>query len=676
MSGEIHEAGSELARLKRELERERKARLEAETIAEGHLRQLYDQQQELEKSEALFQLLFAANPLPVWVYDLQTLCFLQVNDAAVAQYGYSREEFLEMRITDIRPLDEATRLLKYLQQEQFASHHAGIWQHRRKDGQLLDVEITTHKLDYAGQSAAIVVAQNITERLRLQEALEAREKYFRHLIDNAMDLITILNGDGTIRFESPSMEKVLGYKPEDYLGKNAFDFVHPDDMAHVTLAFMQALQTPGDTPPLSFRFRHKDGSWRVLEGIGNNLLGDPIMGGIVFNSRDVTDQRRLEEQYLQSQKVQAIGRLAGGVAHDFNNILTAVIGYSDRALAQLPPGHPSHTSLQEIHRAADHAAKLTQQLLAFSRKQVLAPKVLELNHVITNMDKMLRRLLSEDLHLMTIPALNLWPVKVDPAQIEQVILNLALNARDAMLPGGKLTIQTANCPLDRGYCLLHPEVTPGDYVLLAISDSGSGMTPEVMAHLFEPFFTTKEQGKGTGLGLATCHGVVKQSGGHINAYSELGKGTTIKVYLPRVDEPLEYPALHIEAELLPRGTETVLVVEDEPMLLELAVVVLSDLGYRVLSADNGRQALKVIQSKPHEPIHLVLTDVVMPQMGGKELATQLQELLPHAKVLFCSGYTQDAIANVDELLPGTAFLQKPFTTDALARKVRELLDGK
>jgi signal transduction histidine kinase/CheY-like chemotaxis protein len=426
---------------------------------------------------------------------------------------------------------------------------------------------------------------------------------------------------------------------------------------------------------LSFRFRHKNGTYRILEGRGNNLLSDPAVAGIVFNSRDVTEKRHLEAQLLQSQKVQAIGQLTAGVAHDFNNILTAIIGYGDLTIPKLTPGSQGHANVKEMRRAALRAAALTRQLLAFSRKQILQPRILALNSVITEMDKMLRRLLGEHIDLAAVSSGDAGNVKADPGQIEQVLLNLAVNARDAMPGGGTLTIETRNLTLDRNYAALRDEVIPGEYVMLGVSDTGIGMPPEILAHLFEPFFTTKGQGKGTGLGLATCHGIVKQSGGHIAVYSEVGKGTTFKIYLPRVNEAAEPWVQEIVDDTLPQGRETILLVEDEPMLLELGLTVLGELGYRVFIAANGRDALRVLLDNPEENFDLVLTDVVMPEMGGKELVDHLRKLSPATKVVYCSGYAEDAIFHSGGLESGVFFLEKPYTVSGIAQKVREALKG-
>ena len=466
------------------------------------------------------------------------------------------------------------------------------------------------------------------------------------------------------------MQRVFGYEPEDYRGHELFEFVHPEDVAGVRAAFANGLDDPSDISRLSFRFRRKDGEWRHVEGMGKNLLADPVVAAVVFNSRDITERRKLEEQFLQSQKVQAIGQLAGGVAHDFNNILTAIIGHTELMLQRVPPNEAMHGHADEIQKAAHRAAGLTRQLLAFSRKQVLQPKVIDLNTIITEMNKMLQRLLGENIKLVTVAQPDLGRVKADPSQMEQVLLNLAVNARDAMPKGGTLTIQTENVGLG-----VKSDAGAGDYVLVAVSDTGVGMSAEVQARIFEPFFTTKELGKGTGLGLATCHGIIKQSGGHIGVFSELGKGTTFKMLLPRVNEPLDLVATkQPEAPRSANGHERVLLVEDEPMLRELAVTVLKTLGYEVLVAENGVRALEAVKTLDGMPLDLLISDVIMPEMGGRELAEKLQTLYPKTRVLFCSGYTEDAVISGAEA--AGRFLQKPYTMATLGQKVRQILDKK
>jgi two-component system cell cycle sensor histidine kinase/response regulator CckA len=388
------------------------------------------------------------------------------------------------------------------------------------------------------------------------------------------------------------------------------------------------------------------------------------------------ERKRLEAQFIQAQKMEVIGQLAGGVAHDFNNVLAIILGYSDVIMRSLKPNDPSHQHAEAIRHAAERATALTRQLLVFSRKQKSQPVVLDLNDVVAGMDKMLRQLIDESVELTVIPGKLLGRVKADSGYIGQVLMNLVVNGRDAMPAGGKLIVETRNMTLDQSYTRAHAGVAPGEYVMLAVSDTGVGMSDEVKAHLFEAFFTTKPKGKGTGLGLATCQTIVKQSGGHIGVYSELGRGTTFKVYLPRVDQPLDETARAVAPGALPRGTETILLVEDEPAVSRLAGRVLEAQGYTVLRAANGEDGLLVAREHKGAPISLVVTDVVMPQMGGKAMAEWLQTTNPGLKTLFTSGYTDDAIAHHGVLDPGVAFLPKPYTPATLTQKVRELLDQK
>jgi len=413
----------------------------------------------------------------------------------------------------------------------------------------------------------------------------------------------------------------------------------------------------------------------ILEQTSSPVIGaDGKHYGRTWTFRDITNRRRLEAGLFQSQKMETVGRLAGGVAHEFNNIMTAIIGQSELMLFDLPPESPLVENAQAISKAAKRAAALTQQLLAYGRKQVFRLETLDLNAVLANMETALRHVMGRNVEVRIVPATGLKPVKVDAGQIEQVIINMAMNAADAMPNGGKLTLETGNVTLDPEYVRQFPELQAGEYVMLAIADTGAGMTEEVKTRLFEPFFSTKGVGQGTGLGLATCHGILKQSGGHINVYSEPARGTTFKVYLPQ-SEQSEKVASPAPGQLqLPRGTETVLLVEDDSALREMAATLLRRLGYRVLTATNGVEAMGLTQQPDTGHIDLLFTDVVMPHMSGKELADRIQALFPHTKILFTSAYTESAVVNQGVLKPGVVLLQKPFTPAALALKVRAVLD--
>jgi len=511
---------------------------------------------------------------------------------------------------------------------------------------------------------------------RMKQQLDEREEYFRSLIEQAMDIIAVLDPEGALRYASPSVLPLLGYAPEDLVGLSIFALVHPDDVDETLRVFSEGVATGQGGRLLELRLRHKDGTFRHLEAIGRYLLDDPLVKGVVINARDVTERRALERQFLQAQKMEAVGRLAGGVAHDFNNLLTAILGYADLLLDGLPALSPLRPDLEEIRKAANRAGGLTRQLLAFSRKQVLEMRVLDLNELVADMDKMLRRLLGEDIDVLTKLGSELGAVRADAGQLEQVIVNLAVNARDAMPDGGRLTIETRNAELDDSYVRAHVPVQPGRYVMLAVSDTGIGMSAETMSHVFEPFFTTKEPGKGTGLGLATVYGIVKQSGGYVWCYSERGEkgegGTTFKVYLPRVDAPVDqFPARAV----LPRtpGSETILLVEDEAALRALTRRLLEKHGYTVLEAGTADAALALARAHVG-PIHLLLADVVLPGASGPTLAGELLSRRADLKVLFMSGYTEDAIVHRGVLAPNTAFINKPFSGDNLAAKVRDVLD--
>ena len=527
--------------------------------------------------------------------------------------------------------------------------------------------------------SALAFARSQTAKHAAEAALRVNERRFRALVEESWDAIALFAADGTIVYGSPATTRLLGYDLSEFVGRNAMEFIHPDDRAGLLLRLEEVTANPRSRLQVAARVQHKNGHWRHLEGVLTNLLDDPSVAAIVNNYRDVTDRRILEEQIALSQKMEAIGRLAGGVAHDFNNILTAIGGYADLLLADLPADDTRRHDIEEIHLATERAAALTQQLLAFSRKQVLQPKVISLNALVPGIETMLRRLIGEDILLATVLHPRVGNVRADPGQIEQVIVNLAVNARDAMPQGGRLTIETRNVELDESYVAEHPTVAPGRYVLLAVSDTGVGMDEETKSRIFEPFFTTKVRGKGTGLGLATVYGIVQQTGGHIWPYSERHQGTTMRVYLPRVDEPADAVEQAGErrgpVENL-RGTETILLVEDEPPVRAVTRQLLERNGYTVLEAPDGRRALEIVDGASNGTrVDLLLTDVIMPGMSGRELANQLKARRPDVRVLFMSGYTDDAVVRHGMLEPGLAYLEKPFRPPALLRKVREVLQN-
>ena len=520
-------------------------------------------------------------------------------------------------------------------------------------------------------------ARERRDRKRAEATLRVTQERLRQVTASSTAVLyaTAVTGE-TFRptWVTENITRIMGYDPAEALGPTWWtDHLHSEDRDPVLAAVPSILSR--DHLAFEYRFRHKDGSYHWIHDearLTRDSAGRPVE---VFGSWvDITERKALEMQLLQAQKMEAVGLLAGGVAHDFNNVLTAIGGYAELVREDLPGEDARRHDVEEILRATERAATLTRQLLAFSRRQVLAPRVLDLNGVVAGVDNMLRRLIGADVELRTALGPVLGAVRADPGQLEQVIMNLVVNARDAMPRGGKLTIETANAELDESYALEHPSVVAGPYVMLAVSDSGVGMDAATQARIFEPFFTTKEKGKGTGLGLATVYGIVKQSGGNIWLYSEPGRGTTFKIYLPRVDQPPEQPAAAPAPRAAPRGSETVLLVEDDEAVRALARKMLAAHGYTVLAAASGAEALKLAADHTG-PIHLLVTDVVLPGMSGRELAARFQSVRPALKVLYTSGYTDEAIVHHGVLDPGIAFLQKPFTSGALARKVRETLDS-
>ncbi len=518
----------------------------------------------------------------------------------------------------------------------------------------------------------VVFQQLQIHRVRRQTA--AREELFELISENAADMIAVVNADGTRAYNSPSYERLLGYSPEELRGTVAFEQIHPDDRAKVVEAADQAKRS-GRGKRVEYRMRHKDGSWVLLESAASVIRdGNGQVAKLVIVNRDITERKQLEQQLQIAQKVEAIGRLSGGIAHDFNNILGVIIGYTEALQKRMRPEDAFREAIDEIQHAAKRAASLTQQLLAFGRKQVLEPKILDLNAVVREMKKMLGSLLGEHIELALALPDSLGMVKADRTQLEQVILNLCVNARDAMAEGGKLTIETSNVEMEEANPARPAYMLPGGYVLLKVTDSGCGMTREVQAHMFEPFFTTKEKGKGTGLGLATVYGIVKQSGGYILVDSEPGKGSAFYVYLPSVGTTAAIVNEAPAAAKQPQKTEaTILLVEDEASLRKLTREVLQENRHTVFEAADGSEALVI--AKKSGAIDLLLTDIVMPGMSGRALADAVASSHPDTRVLFMSGYTDGEIAKQGVLDPGTTILRKPFTREELIRRVEEVLAG-
>jgi PAS domain S-box-containing protein len=534
---------------------------------------------------------------------------------------------------------------------------------------LSKVNLTVEALERAIRHAIALHAEEL-QRRHAEAALRANEERFRALVENSSDALMLVDAEGRMTYLSPSWMRILGWTSADTLRQSIFDVVHPDDRPLVGARMADTLADPSKTIVEHVRFHHADGSWRVMEAVGVNHLAEPSVASIVVNARDITERRRLEEALRQSQKLEAVGQLAGGVAHDFNNLLTAILGYCQLLLEDLPEPSPIRADLLEIQAAGDRAAAVTRQLLAFSRRELLHPRIVDINALVMQLERVLRRLITEQIELVTVLAPGLSPVHVDPVAVEQVLVNLAVNARDAMPGGGQITIETADVELDDRDPLTRIAMRPGRYVMIVVGDTGDGMDAATQARVFEPFFTTKEQGKGSGLGLATIYGVVKQSGGYIWVESEPGRGTKFKVYLPPAAAPETSRTTPPGDELA--GWETVLLVEDEDAVRALAREVLRRHGYVVLEARHGVDGLRVAE-RHMDDIHLLVTDVVMPRMSGRELAQRLGTVRPKMKTLFVSGYTNHALMPDD--LPGASFLPKPFTPAGFARCVRDILDG-
>jgi two-component system, cell cycle sensor histidine kinase and response regulator CckA len=723
----------------------------------------------------------------MWVFDLESLAFLDVNEAALVQYGYSRKEFLRMTIKDIQPENEIPALSDLDSGGVPGTGEPREWRHRKKNGGLIEVAATAYDIDWAGRRARLILAMDISERKRAQE----RASQLASIVESSGDAIIGSDLEGIILTWNAGAERVYGYTAAEAIGRPVTMLVAPDRHEEITRILVGLRRGERVEDYETIRLRKgglrinvsvtvspvKDASGKIVgvSAIGRDLTErkraeerfhkafnanpapitiasisdgryidvnesflrltgyrrEEVIGRtslelkfwerpedraklvdllekqasvrdleITFHTKsgeqrtaldsadiieidgqkciiafltDITERKNLENQLRQAQKMEAIGRLSGGIAHDFNNLLSVILGYSDDLHEQLVDKPALRRKAEEIKKAGRRAATLTRQLLAFSRQQVLNPKVLDLNEVVVDVEKMLQRLIGEDIELSVKLDRSLGSVKADQGQIEQVIINLVVNARDAMPTGGRVMIETSNVDLDDDYARKHPPVTPGSYILLAVSDTGTGMDAETQAHIFEPFFTTKDLGKGTGLGLATTYGVVKQSGGFIWVYSELGNGTTFKIYLPRTGKDLraEKPAVGLVKSL--RGTETILLVEDEEALRELTHEMLVTSGYTVLKAESPARALEIVRGFAG-PIHLLLSDVVMPGMSGPDLAEILVCQSPETRVLYMSGYTSHSV-NLRGLVESEAVtLQKPFTRELLLRQVRNLLE--
>lgn len=629
-------------------------------------------------SEERYRMLFDSNPLPMWVYDSRTLRFIAVNGAAISHYGYSRAEFLAMSITDIRPPEtvDAVRI---------AARTAGPderllpgQQHRLKDGTLIDVDISSRPIQFDGRNCRLVLPMDVTDRLRAEAALRDNEAQLRLAIEVA-DMVVWERDIKTGAVVSRALPRDPASAHVALSTRGTHDgflaLVHPEDYDRVKRVHEDAIKRQGEMS-LEFRVAGPDGAPRWKQTTARVLLdGDGHPDRMIGVTRDVTDRVALESQLRQAQKMEAVGQLAGGVAHDFNNLLTVITAAVAFAREALPPDVSVLEELTVIDEAAGRAARLTRQLLAFGRKQVLQPELLDINHVLQGVEPMLRRLIGEDVRIVTVLSATPVPVFADPGQLEQILVNLAVNARDAMPCGGQLVIETASVTLNADELDARGSSLPqGTFVRVTVRDTGIGMDEATLARAFEPFFTTKGAGRGTGLGLATVHGVVQQSGGYVRVTSELGQGTTFEIDLPQILGTDVVKATRPQSRKTVRAAGTILLVEDEAPVRAIARRILARQGYTVIEACDGRDALRCAERHAGE-INMVVTDMVMPELSGRAFAEKFSELYPGIPVLFVSGYTDDEILRRGPLAPRTAFLEKPFTPERLLGAVNSIMTG-
>ena len=645
-----------------------------------HARKLAEEA--LQESEKKYRLLTEKMTDIVWIADMN-LRTLYITPSVEMVLGFSKEE-LPLTV-DRQMTPESLALASGALVEELAFEEQGqsdpnrtrnlVLEYYHKDGSTrwLDTTISGFRDHEGALTGFHGVSRDITQRKKAETELRASEERYRTIFESTATANIIIAEDTTITMANENFARLTGYSKQEMENKLSWTiFAHPDDLKMMK-DYHQKRRVHPESAPSSYEFRlmNRKGEIREL------FLSVAVIPGTresIVSLIDLTDRKQLETQLVQAQKMESVGRLAGGVAHDFNNMLSVIIGNTEMAMYKMQPSDPVHKSLREVLNAGKRSADLTRQLLAFARKQTISPKVLNLNDTVSSMLKMLQRLIGEDIDLVWHPRYNLWKVIMDPSQVDQLLANLTVNARDAIVKSGRITIETANIVCDEIYCKERPEWTPGDYVVLIVSDNGCGMDKETMVNVFEPFYTTKKEGQGTGLGLATVYGIVKQNNGFINVYSEPGQGTTFKLYLPRyVDEDGETENDEPEPEVK-RGVETILIAEDQVEVLDLSQIALEMLGYKVLKANGADQALRLAMEYEKD-IDLLLTDVVMPGINGRELAERILAVKPGLKCLFMSGYTADVIARQGILEQGVKFISKPFSVRDLAAKVREVLDS-
>ncbi len=653
----------------------------------------------LRNSEERLRILFNGINEAVFVYEGPENgipgTFIEVNDPACVRLGYSRNELLTMRPFDIE-VPESVSIVPKMMEYLYAKGDA-IWEgeHVHKDGSRIPVEIGSCLAHLEGRQVIISTVRDITERKRVETEFLENRKRLADIVNFLPDATLAIDKEKRVIIWNKAIEEITGVPAAEMIGKGDYAYTIPF-YGEARPQLMDLIFTDQGDVAARYPKITREGECFIAEAFCNALYDNkgawifakasPLhdqsgsIVGAIESIRDITElkqaeveQEKLQAQLNQAQKMESVGRLAGGVAHDFNNMLQSITGNAEMALDEIDPTHPLHGKLSEILKVARRSADLTRQLLAFARKQTISPIVLDLNETISGMLKMLHRLIGEDIDFSWKPALNLWPVKIDPSQIDQILVNLCVNARDAISGVGSVTIETENVRLDQSHCETHNGFIPGEYVQLAVSDSGMGIEKDMLDLIFEPFFTTKELGKGTGLGLSTVYGIVKQNDGFIYVSSEPGQGTTFRIYLPRTEDIQTKTEPDAAKQRISVGTETVLFVEDDESILDIGKVVLERFGYTVLATHNPNDALALAKNHSGR-IHLLITDVIMPEMNGQELRQRLQEIQPELKVIFISGYTANIIAHHGVLDKRTNFLQKPFSVQILVEKVREVLD--
>lgn len=634
-------------------------------------------QENLRESELKYRSLFEnANDA---IFLLKGNKFIDCNTKALEMFRCSKEQIIGKTPDEFSPPQlpngrysnkEASENIRLALKDKIPSFE---WVHSTLDGTPFYTEVSLSGLTIGKETYILALVRDITKRKKAEAQLKHERGRYSLLVEHMPYGLVLLDKRGRFIYVNNEWVRLFGYAQEELPdGKTWFKKAYPDKdyrrmIIEMWLKDMKNVQI-GERIPMVFNVTCKDGSVKIINFIAVLVENDLF----ITTAYDITDYRRIEEQFLQAQKMEAIGRLAGGIAHDFNNMLTVILGHTQLALLNLDATNPLHHRFLEIEKAGQRSAELTRNLLAFARKQTISPTVIDLNNIIDDMLKMLHRLIGENIELIWIPGNRLWHVNLDPAQLNQVIVNLIVNARDAIKDIGTITIETNNIVLDQVYCKSHPGFEPGEYVMLAISDNGIGMGKDTLEHIFEPFFTTKDVDKGSGLGLPTVYGIIKQNNGFINVYSEPKKGTTFKIYIPRLEGDTAGSQVSENTDIAMSKGETVLVVEDERDVLDLCVYMLEELGYKVIAANRPTEAIKGIRDYKGD-IHLLITDVIMPEMNGKELATAIKEIRPIIKCLFMSGYANNAIVHNGIIMDDTTYLQKPFTFHDLSFKIREAL---